>query len=576
MAFICYSKPAYGQMSQEDKSWMQIETFSGSNEKKIILLNSYIKQYPNSERKRLAITYRDELKNIYADAIYEKALTTNDPQIIRDAITKYPNQKKARIARQRLNLLDQKAWSKTDKNDSLSLRNYVSNFPGGIHKKEAMAGMIRFDPQINIPETAKAENNTDLQKMGVKTLQKFIVQNSGSPLVVEAQKILVQKELFYYKIAISNKNNIVNYRNSVNKFQELFPKSKRLNELQNDLKAQQVIYDSNKNNPAFVAWTKLNKDDLDELRKYNEKFPDSEFKEKLRVLERKQEEILYNKALKRNSLAEIDLYLKAFPNGKYSAKLTKDKKILQEDKKYDEVKKLIAEGNKYKLSEFIKNNKTNPLKNTIANTIEKKSDLYYLINLTNTGMVIQIMNYDRPSITVFDPNQDITIDSTQLKAKGVIVANFDIYNSEAYLIIKDSNNRERKIKIDRTIRASMKQLKDLIALIIEGGIPPYVLEFKNIDVGYIERSYEEINTNSKNEYIISTDSLSDLSGQYDLLVKNNDNGQAVVLSGLVFENSNNRTIYFSILAVGVLFLTIGVIRLYIRRSNKKTIFDEYE
>ena len=164
MAFICYSKPAYGQMSQEDKSWMQIETFSGSNEKKIILLNSYIKQYPNSERKRLAITYRDELKNIYADAIYEKALTTNDPQIIRDAITKYPNQKKARIARQRLNLLDQKAWSKTDKNDSLSLRNYVSNFPGGIHKKEAMAGMIRFDPQINIPETAKAENNTDLQK----------------------------------------------------------------------------------------------------------------------------------------------------------------------------------------------------------------------------------------------------------------------------------------------------------------------------------------------------------------------------------------------------------------------------
>ena len=439
-----------------------------------------------------------------------------------------------------------------------------------------MAGMIRFDPQINIPETAKAENNTDLQKMGVKTLQKFIVQNSGSPLVVEAQKILVQKELFYYKIAISNKNNIVNYRNSVNKFQELFPKSKRLNELQNDLKAQQVIYDSNKNNPAFVAWTKLNKDDLDELRKYNEKFPDSEFKEKLRVLERKQEEILYNKALKRNSLAEIDLYLKAFPNGKYSAKLTKDKKILQEDKKYDEVKKLIAEGNKYKLSEFIKNNKTNPLKNTIANTIEKKSDLYYLINLTDTGMVIQIMNYVRPSITVFDPNQDITIDSTQLKAKGVIVANFDIYNSEAYLIIKDSNNRERKIKIDRTIRASMKQLKDLIALIIEGGIPPYVLEFKNIDVGYIERSYEEINTNSKNEYIISTDSLSDLSGQYDLLVKNNDNGQAVVLSGLVFENSNNRTIYFSILAVGVLFLTIGVIRLYIRRSNKKTIFDEYE
>jgi hypothetical protein len=158
----------------------------------------------------------------------------------------------------------------------------------------------------------------------------------------------------------------------------------------------------------------------------------------------------------------------------------------------------------------------------------------------------------------------------------MIVANFDIYNSEAYLIIKDSNNRERKIKIDRTIRASMKQLKDLIALIIEGGIPPYVLEFKNIDVGYIERSYEEINTNSKNEYIISTDSLSDLSGQYDLLVKNNDNGQAVVLSGLVFENSNNRTIYFSILAVGVLFLTIGVIRLYIRRSNKKTIFDEYE
>ena len=73
------------------------------------------------------------------------------------------------------------------------------------------------------------------------------------------------------------------------------------------------------------------------MRKYNEKFPDSEFKEKLRVLERKQEEILYNKALKRNSLAEIDLYLKAFPNGKYSAKLTKDKKILQEDKKYDEV-----------------------------------------------------------------------------------------------------------------------------------------------------------------------------------------------------------------------------------------------
>ena len=112
MAFICYSKPAYGQMSQEDKSWMQIETFSGSNEKKIILLNSYIKQYPNSERKRLAITYRDELKNIYADAIYEKALTTNDPQIIRDAITKYPNQKKARIARQRLNLLDQKEYIK--------------------------------------------------------------------------------------------------------------------------------------------------------------------------------------------------------------------------------------------------------------------------------------------------------------------------------------------------------------------------------------------------------------------------------------------------------------------------------
>ena len=576
MAFICYSKPAYGQMSQEDKSWMQIETFSGSNEKKIILLNSYIKQYPNSERKKIALTYRDELKNIYADAIYEKALTSNDPQIIRDAITKYPNQQKSRIARERLNILDQKAWSLTNKNDSLSLRNYVSNFPGGLHKKEAMVGMLKFDPQINIPETPKAENNTDLQKMGVKTIQNFIAQNSGSPLVVEAQKILVQKELFYYKIAISNKNNIVNYRNSVKKFQELFPKSKKLNELQNDLKAQEVIYDSNKNNPAFVAWTKLNKDDLDELRKYNEKFPDSEFKEKLSVFERKQEEILYNKALKRNSLAEIDLYLKAFPNGKYSAKLTKDKKILQEDKKYDEVKKLIAEGNKYKLSEFIKNNKTNPLKNTIANTIEKKSDLYYLINLTDTGMVIQIMNYDRPSITVFDPNQDITIDSTQLKAKGVIVANFDIYNSEAYLIIKDSNNRERKIKIDRTIRASMKQLKDLIALIIEGGIPPYVLEFKNIDVGYIERSYEEINTNSKNEYIISTDSLSDLSGQYDLLVKNNDNGQAVVLSGLVFENSNNRTIYFSILAVGVLFLTIGVIRLYIRRSNKKTIFDEYE
>jgi len=563
-------------MSQEDKSWMQIETFSGSNEKKIILLNSYIKQYPNSERKKIALTYRDELKNIYADAIYEKALTSNDPQIIRDAITKYPNQQKSRIARERLNILDQKAWSLTNKNDSLSLRNYVSNFPGGLHKKEAIAGMLKFDPQINIPETPKAENNTDLQKMGVKTLQNFIAQNSGSPLVVEAQKILVQKELFYYKIAISNKNNIVNYRNSVKKFQELFPKSKKLNELQNDLKAQEVIYDSNKNNPAFVAWTKLNKDDLDELRKYNEKFPDSEFKEKLSVFERKQEEILYNKALKRNSLAEIDLYLKAFPNGKYSTKLTKDKKILQEDKKYDEVNKLIAEGNKYKLSEFIKNNKTNPLKNTIANTIEKKSDLYYLINLTDTGMVIQIMNYDRPSITVFDPNQDITIDSTQLKAKGMIVANFDIYNSEAYLIIKDSNNRERKIKIDRTIRASMKQLKDLIALIIEGGIPPYVLEFKNIDVGYIERSYEEINTNSKNEYIISTDSLRDLSGQYELLVKNNDNGQAVVLQGLVFENSNNRTIYFSILAVGVLFLTIGVIRLYIRRSNKKTIFDEYE
>ena len=133
-------------------------------------------------------------------------------------------------------------------------------------------------------------------------------------------------------------------------------------------------------------------------------------------------------------------------------------------------------------------------------------------------MVIQIMNYDRPSITVFDPSQDITIDSAQLKAKGVIVANFDIYTSEAYLIIKDSNN----------------------------------------------------------EYLISTDSLSDLSGQYDLLVKNNDNGQAVVLSGLVFENSNNRTIYFSILAAIVLFLTFGVIKLYIRRSNKKTIFDEYE
>ncbi len=567
---------AFGQMSQEDKSWMQIETFSGSNEKKIILLNSYIKQYPNSERKKTAITYRDELKSIYADAIYEKALATNDPQIIMDAITKYPNQKNARIARERLNLLDQKAWSKTNKNDSLSLRNYVSNFPGGIHKKEAMAGMIRFDPQINIPETAKAENNTDLQKMGVKTLQNFVAQNTGSNLAIEAQKILVQKEMFYYKMAISNKSNVANYRNSINKIQELFPKSKKIQELLNDLKIQQAIYDTKKNNPAYVAWVNLNKADLIELRNFKEKFPKSEFSTKLIVFEKQQEDILYNNALKSNSLSAIDDYLKAFPDGKYSKKLSINKKILQDDKKYDEVKKLIDEGNKFKLSEFIKNNKFNPLKNTVANTLEKKSDLYYLINLTDTGMVIQIMNYDRPSITVFDPSQDITIDSAQLKAKGVIVANFDIYTSEAYLIIKDSNNRERKIKIDRTVRASMKQLKDLIALIIEGGIPPYVLEFKNIDVGYIERSYEEINTNSKNEYLISTDSLSDLSGQYDLLVKNNDNGQAVVLSGLVFENSNNRTIYFSILAAIVLFLTFGVIKLYIRRSNKKTIFDEYE
>lgn len=567
---------SYGQTKDEEDAWRDIEMHSGSHEDKIRLLEVYIKKYPQSPNIETAKKQKKELRDEYANAIFDKALRSNDPQLMADALKKYPSHQASKKLKARLSRMDQDAWKDTDKKDSISLRKYVENYPDGRHFDEAVMTLRGFDRKINIPAGPKADDVMDLQKMGVAELNAFIANNPGLPVIKEAKRILQAKENFYFNRISANKDNFPAYKKSVIKFQKLFPESTKLPTLLGDLKVRQIKYDTNKNKPEYISWYQLNRSDLMQLRDYSKKYPANPFKDEIAAIESRLEENMYSTAVRTNSLIDIDRYLSSFPHGAHTNKLIEIKNRLEKNNDFPKVRKWIAGNDKPNLEGYLKTNNKSPLRNSVANYLERTGELNYSIDPTDEGLQIRILNYDQPTCTISDPNEEIDIDSSGLISQGLIVVSFEAFSTDAIIIIKDSNGRERKIRIDRLLEATLEEIGEGLRLLIKGGIPPYIIEFKNIDLGYIQKTFENINTDRDDRFIIMKDSLSDLSGQYALLLKNNDNGQVKEFSGLMFENTSSRTTWFAILAGGVLLLTFSVIRLYIRRSRKKTIFDEYE
>ncbi|MBK7740708.1 MAG: hypothetical protein IPI42_09225 [Saprospiraceae bacterium] len=78
-SLMCQKGVAQG-LSDEERAWINIETFSGSNKKKIALLNDYIKKYPTGDNIERAKIWRHELQNEFQQEVIDDAISSREPQ----------------------------------------------------------------------------------------------------------------------------------------------------------------------------------------------------------------------------------------------------------------------------------------------------------------------------------------------------------------------------------------------------------------------------------------------------------------------------------------------------------------
>lgn len=562
--------------TDEEKAWIAIEMFSGNNKEKIKLLDKYIINYPKGSNIERAKKWSRELKYEFQQEYIDDAIRTRDPQKLNYALKNYPDNTKSKEIRRVIKNLEADRWKSLNKEDSSALRRYIADFPNSVHNGEIYNKLFGLEKGSSDEIATLPVTVDDLLKMNVRELQNFIRQNPQSPLVSEGNKILIRKEESYYKVTLAQKDNFPEFNKLYLKFKELFPESRRLNTLKGLHDSLSENYRINMNKPEYKAWYQLEKGDIGAVLQYNRRYPDGPFKKQLKDLMDKLENNLYKKAVSGNSLNSLTQYRELLPNGKHIAEINKMISELESNPKYQEYKDLASTKNIEKLDQFIIDNKNNPLGNYARSVVNSISDILFTLTNEESGILIKLENFDSPFLKVSDPDNVIVIDSSELKNEGYfIIMSDDVSNSE--ITIFDTNKRHRRIKLDDDLKAKLVQAGNILKIKIEGGVPPYSLDFKNSETNFIDRTYSNVVPGRDSFFMVNMDTVKNLAGgKYDLRVKSNFSGQMVMLSGIVVDVHNYRVLYFTLSAVVLFSLIVWVIRLYLKRSRVKTIFDEIE
>lgn len=563
--------------SDEEKAWIAIETFSGSNEKKITLLDNYIKKYPKGRNIERAKNWKHELQNEFQQGLVDDAIKRRDPQKLNYVLKNYPDNKRSKEIRRLIKNLEADRWKLLNMEDSTALRRYITDFPNSEHHDEIYNKLLGLEKGSSDEIATLPVTVDNLLTMNVRELQNFIRRNPQSPLVTEGNKILIRKEESYYNATLAQTDNFPEFNKLYLKFKGVFPESKRLNSLNGLYDSLSKNYRINKNKPEYQAWFQLEKGDIGAVLQYNRRYPDGPFKKQLKELIDKLENKLYKKAISGNTLNALTHYRELLPNGKHIAEINKMISELESNPKYQEYKALASTKNITKLDRFINDNKNNPLVNYARSVVNSVSDILYILTNDESGILIQLENFESPFLKVSDPDNVILIDSSELKNDGYFVVNFDDAVSNSEITIFDTNGRQRGIKFDDNLKADLVQTGNILKILIEGGVPPYSLDYKNNETNFIDWTCSNVVPGKDNFFLVNMDTVKNLTGgKYDLRVKSNFSGQMVMLSGIVVDVHSYRVLYFTLFAVALFSLIVWVIRLYLKRSRVKTIFDEIE
>ncbi|HPB53907.1 MAG TPA: hypothetical protein PLR22_09545, partial [Saprospiraceae bacterium] len=127
------------------------------------------------------------------------------------------------------------------------------------------------------------------------------------------------------------------------------------------------------------------------------------------------------------------------------------------------------------------------------------------------------------------------------------------------------------------LKVDFTQAGKILRIRIEGGVPPYVFDYKNSETKFIDQTYSNVMPGKDNFFLVDLDTIENLQGgNYDLRVKSNIGGQMVMLAGIVVDVHDFRLLYFILFTLLLIGLIVWVVRLYIKKSRPKTIFDEFE
>ncbi|HQP75875.1 MAG TPA: hypothetical protein PL069_00635 [Saprospiraceae bacterium] len=575
-SLMCQKGVAQG-LSDEERAWINIETFSGSNKKKIALLNDYIKKYPTGDNIERAKIWRHELQNEFQQEVIDDAISSREPQKLNYILKNFPNNKRSEEVRKLIQRLETERWKSLNIRDSTAMRQYIADFPNSEHSDEIFTRLLDLEKGSSTEIASVIVTQEELLAMNVRELQSFLRRYPQSTLVPECLRILDKRENHYYHVILAQVDNFPEFSKLYNKFKELFPESKRLSSLTTTFDTRSREYNINKDKPGFAAWNDLDKSNLEEVLNYGLKYPDSPFKKRITELSVQLEDKLYKKAVMRKSMAALLQYKKLLPNGKHIIEINRLINELKNNPKYEEYSSLASSKNIESLNKFINANKNNPLVDYALGVVNNVSDILY--NLTNdeAGILVQLDNFDNPYLKVSDPDNVILIDSSELKSSGYFVVNFDdvVLNSE--ITIFDTNGRQRKIQFNNQLKVDFTQAGKILRIRIEGGVPPYVFDYKNSETKFIDQTYSNVMPGKDNFFLVDLDTIENLQGgNYDLRVKSNIGGQMVMLAGIVVDVHDFRLLYFILFTLLLIGLIVWVVRLYIQKSRPKTIFDEFE
>lgn len=565
------------QTNAEESEWMELDNWSGgSTELRIARLEKFVKDYPQSIHATQAKKDIKYLKNEYASILFNRALKSNDPQKLQDAIDKYPGHSMTGRAKKQLRQLDLAAWNKVNKNDSLSVYRYIQHFPRGIYNEEARKVYTTRHEQQAPVALPKIKDTKDVKGMTIKELQEFVKQQPNSEHAPKAKEILAQREDFYYQHAIKLQSSYSAFEPAVKKYNALFPGGKNAAELNQLYKQRTALHLEGLNKPDYRMWNELDKSKPEQLQQFLVEFPDSKHSITCRQLLRSLDDKYYKVASTSKALPEVERYLKLFPKGQYQSQMEAIKKTITENPKYQALKKAIDDGRieSYDIGKADKNDAF--ILPTIELVKSYTADILFSVSLGEKYMYeIQLINFEEPYIEVHDPYETLFVDTADLKTEGIIITDVPD-KKDAYLLVNDTGGRSRKIKIELTITGSLIRVDNLITLTIEGDQPPYTLQYYNVDLKTTQKTDENIHPDPDGIFMIDTDTLDNLAGTYALKIKNTATGQQETLDEkLILEDRTNRRVYFIVFSVLVAVAFGAVIRIYIKRSRQKTVFDEF-